>query len=313
MQVWNGLESIPRKESGFVATIGNYDGVHLGHQTILRRVLADARHRGVPSLLITFEPHPLSVVAPERAPRLLQTRRQKLLRLEECGVEQLLILPFDAKVAALDPDAFFETWLGRHLRFEAIHVGENFRFGHRRAGDVEALRRLGQRMGFAAHGVEAVRRDGEKVSSSTIRRCVAEGDVETAHTLLGRPFALDGSIRHGDGRGRTLQYPTANLNCENELLPANGVYVTESTVRATRLPSVTNVGVRPTFNGQDVRVESHVLDFDEEIYGEQMELHFLARLRGEQRFDSKEALVDQIARDRAAAESYFSNLPLEQS
>ncbi|MBZ5638646.1 MAG: bifunctional riboflavin kinase/FAD synthetase [Acidobacteriia bacterium] len=305
MTVWNGMDAFPRDAAPVVATIGNYDGVHLGHRAILESVVAAARRRGLPSLVVTFDPHPLAIVAPSRRPRLLQTRRQKLDSLDGCGIGGVLILRFDATFAAMTGEEFFRTFLRGRVTPAAIHVGASFRFGHDRAGDVDLLCRIGSEMGFEVVGVPQVAVSGEIVSSSAVRRIVEDGDVERAARMLGRPFALAGEVVAGDGRGRMLDFPTANLDVENEMVPHRGVYVTESSVLSSRNPSVTNVGVRPTFGGETLVVETHLIDFDEDLLGERMEVRFLARLRDEKRFSGGDELADQIARDRAAAVAYF--------
>jgi riboflavin kinase/FMN adenylyltransferase len=307
VKIWNGIGAYPENTPPVVASIGNYDGVHLGHQTILRHVLEDARSRGLSSLLITFDPHPVSILAPDRRPKLLQTRRQKLDSLQECGLSDLLFLEFDRELAALSGEAFFDSLLIPRVTFAAIHVGDSFRFGQRRSGNLDLLRSIGERHGFEVKGVPAVRSGDRTISSSAIRAAVIDGDVETAKQMLGRPFPVRGEVVHGDGRGRNLQCPTANLEFENELLPRPGVYVTETIALASRCASVTNVGFRPTVGGKTLTVETHLLDFAEDLYGETLEVRFLARLRNEESFDDLGALADQLARDRAAAESYFRN------
>jgi riboflavin kinase/FMN adenylyltransferase len=313
MNIWNGIAAYPAEAPAAVATIGNYDGVHLGHRAILRQVVADATRRGLPSLLVTFSPHPASVVAPDRPLRLLQTRGQKLESLRQTGLDGVLILDFNPALAALGGEAFFERTLGGRVRFAALHVGENFRFGHRREGDLALLARLGARGGFEVHGVRPVSESGRVVSSTTIRDLLAEGDVALARRMLGRPYVVSGEVVQGDGRGRRLNCPTANLEPLNDLLPRPGVYVTESVVIAARFPSVTNVGVRPTFGGDRLTVETHLLEFDDDVYHETIDVHFLERLRDERRFASPDELADQLARDRAAAASYFQNQPLRTS
>jgi riboflavin kinase/FMN adenylyltransferase len=305
MIVWNGVERIPAGQTGAVVTIGNFDGVHLGHQAILASAVADARSRGVPSILVTFDPHPLAVVDPDRRPKLLQTRRQKLDALEAAGLAGVVIVTFDAAVAARSGREFLESYLGERLSILAVHVGESFRFGHARAGNIDLLRSIGAARGFDVVAVPSVRVGDQVVSSSAIRAKVADGDVEGARAMLGRPFALTGVVVRGEGRGRSMQFPTANLDVENELLPRRGVYVTEAVALALRLPSITNVGVRPTFDGTSLVVETHVIDFDEDLYAERMEVRFLARIRDEKRFSGPIELADQIARDRAAAVGFL--------
>jgi riboflavin kinase / FMN adenylyltransferase len=310
MIVWNALDSFPTGREPIVATIGNFDGVHLGHQAILASVTSAARSRGVSSILITFDPHPLAVVAPSRRPRLLMTRRQKVETLEAAGLDGLLVLPFDRELAALTGDEFFDGYLAERIRFAAVHVGRNFRFGRARSGDVAALATIGTARGFGVVGIPPVEVSGETVSSSAIRGALEAGDVERARAMLGRPFTVTGEVVRGAGRGRTLEYPTANLAVENETIPGRGVYVTETVGFGSRFPSVTNVGVRPTFGGTDVTVETHLIDVEEDLYGERLEVRFLAKLRDEMTFDGPSALADQIARDLAAAEAYFSGLTL---
>ena len=308
MNVWNALESFPTGREPVVATIGNFDGVHLGHQKIIESVARAAASRSAPSLLITFEPHPLAVVAPTRRPKLLQTRRQKLETLQGTGIDGVLILPFDREMAALDGAEFFDRYLGERLRFASIHVGRNFRFGHARGGDVRLLESVGAAQGFSVVSVPPVEVEGETVSSSAVRTAVEDGDVARAQRFLGRPFAVTGEVVRGAGRGRSLDFPTANVAVENEMIPRRGVYVTETLALAFRYPSVTNVGVRPTFGGTSLIVESHLIDADEDLYGERVEVRFLARLRDEMTFEGPTQLADQIARDRAAATSFFSRV-----
>ncbi len=313
MIVWNGTDHYPSDSARVVASIGNYDGVHIGHRAILEKVVDEARSKKLLSLLITFDPHPLSIVAPDRTPRLLQTREQKFEALSEIGLDGILIVQFTPEIAALTGDVFFHEILDGRVSFEAIHVGETFRFGASRSGDHNTLRELGVQRGFTVHGVSPILFDGLTVSSSTIRAAVAEGNVNLVRRLLGRPFAIHGEVVRGDGRGRTLHFPTANLDVENDLIPARGVYVTQSALDGTWLPSVTNVGVRPTFEGRQLVVETHIIDFDRDIYDSRLEVRFLDRIRDEMAFESPTELGDQIARDRAAAESYFQNLILHPS
>jgi riboflavin kinase/FMN adenylyltransferase len=307
VRIWNGIEAYRDSVGPVVATLGNYDGVHLGHRAIIRSVIEDARRRSVPALLISFVPHPLEVLAPERRPLLLQTRRQKMEALEATGLDGLLLLDFTPETALLSGPQFVAGLLADGLELAAVHVGENFRFGHARAGTLEVLRRVGAECGFAVCGLPPVSVDGSIVSSSAIRAAVAAGDVARARALLGRPFCLSGEITRGDGRGRDLGFPTANVDADNEIIPATGVYITRTHVLASTFSSVTNVGRRPTFGGQGLTVESHLLDFDDDIYEERVAVEFLERLREEARFSEISQLADQIARDRAAAESYFMN------
>jgi len=310
MNVWNTLDAFPTGREAIFATIGNFDGVHLGHQAILGSVVEAARARSAPSILITFDPHPLAVVAPSRRPKLLQTRRQKLECLEASGLDGMLLLPFDRELAALPGEEFFSSFLAERIRFAAVHVGSTFRFGRARSGDIRLLESIGARSGFSVVAIPPVHVEGETVSSSAIRSAIEDGHVALATAMLGRPFAVTGEVVRGQGRGRTLEFPTANLAVENETIPKRGVYVTETIAFATRFPSITNVGVRPTFGGTDLSVETHLIDADEDLYAERIEVRFLARLRDERTFAGPAELADQIARDQAAATSYFSGLTL---
>jgi riboflavin kinase/FMN adenylyltransferase len=310
MRVANGLEDLPAGRAPVVASIGNYDGVHRGHQTILASVVEDAKSRGVDAMLITFEPHPLTVVAPERRPDPVQTRGQKLRALERTGIDEVLILRFDTALAALEGEAFFTDYLLPRLPLAAIHVGRNFRFGRGRKGDLELLQSIGTRAGFDVTGVPQVRIDDAVVSSSAIREAIRSGDVALARRLLDHPFALTGLVSRGAARGRELGFPTANLQPDNLFMPKNGVYVSQVRALAGRHPAMTNVGLRPTFGETKLSVETHLLDFDEDLYGQRIEIQFLERLRDERPFTDPGALADQLARDRAAVEAYFAQLRL---
>jgi riboflavin kinase/FMN adenylyltransferase len=311
MRVINGIDRYPPGSAPVVASIGNFDGVHRGHRAILDAIRHEANSRAARALLISFDPHPLEIVAPERRPRLLQTRRQKIAELRLTGLNDLLLLRFDQALAALDADAFFTSLLLPRVPLTSIHVGESFRFGRGRAGDLARLRDLGSCHRFSVQTVPEVHCGTDVISSSVIRSAVAAGAVERAAELLGRPYAISGMVVKGEGRGATLGFPTANLDVENEILPHPGVYVTEMVALARRLPAMTNVGVRPTWGDEPLVVETHALDIDEDLYDERIELRFLARLRDERRFASGTALADQLAQDRAASEAYFQSVRWE--
>jgi riboflavin kinase/FMN adenylyltransferase len=294
---------------GAVATVGNYDGIHLGQRAVLERVVARARQLARPALAITFEPHPLRVLAPERAPRRLTTDLQRLRLLEGLGLDALCVLDFTPELASWPAERFVRELLAGRLALHELYVGSRFAFGRGRSGSLALLERLGAELGFRAFGVPEVEVRGEPVSATRIRSALAAGRVEDAAELLGRPYAVDGRVVEGDRRGRTLGFPTLNLATRNEILPADGVYVTaaEFPERGERAPGVANVGLRPTI-GRDAApvVEAHLLGFGRECYGEEVELRFLARLRGERRFPSLAALTEQIARDVGSAREYFA-------
>jgi riboflavin kinase / FMN adenylyltransferase len=291
-----------------VLTIGNFDGVHLGHQQIVKCVVDRARREKSLAVALTFWPHPLRVVRPEIAPPLIETLPRRWEHLEQLGLDAVLVLPFDHAVASLAPEDFVRRILVDTLHARAVCVGENFRFGHRQAGNVQLLSRLGATLGFEVECVAPVIMRGVIVSSSAIRAAVSNGHMMQAARLLRRPFSLAGEIRIGTGTGRRFVFPTLNLSTEQELLPARGVYATETIVRGRTYRSATNVGTRPTFDGSKLAIESHLFDFSEEITSGPMEVRFWRRLRDEKKFSGAEALREQIKQDVAHARSFFARL-----
>lgn len=285
--------------------IGVFDGVHKGHQQVMRDLTAMARARDLVPAALTFDPHPLEFLAPDRAPDLLTTVEQRAELLAECGVEILGVLPF-LEIRDLDPRAFVTEILCLRLKVGAIAVGENFRFGRDRGGDPALLKELGEACGFTVDVVEMVVHAGPDgaISSTRIRELLSEGEVRSAAVLLGRPFVLTGPVIHGDARGNRIGFPTANLHVpERMAVPANGVYACWAERDGARHAAVVNIGVRPTFGVSARTIEAHLLDFDDDLYGESIALHFVERIREERRFDGVDSLVAQIAvdRDRAAA------------
>ncbi len=307
-EAWNAHYSSPARSS--VLAIGNFDGLHLGHQAILRATVERAREIDAVSTALTFDPPPLKVLRPESAPPRVSTNTQRIARLSMMGVESAVVLPFTMELARLSPEDFVEQILVRNLRVAAILVGENFRFGHRQSGNVKLLRELGQRLGFEVVILPPVVYRGEIVSSTIIRREIAEGDVSHAGRLLGRPFTLTGEVVSGTGTGSRFTFPTLNLVPEQELLPARGVYVTRTSFRGDLQshPSVTNIGMRPTFNGNALSVETHLLDFQGTIPARRLEVQFWHRLRDEKKFNGAPELRAQIARDIESAKRFFSRL-----
>jgi riboflavin kinase / FMN adenylyltransferase len=287
-------------------TVGNFDGLHLGHQKILRSVREHARGAGQRAAVVTFDPHPMRVLRPDHAPLMIQTLSQRLAGFEQMGLDAALVLRFDRALSLVSAEEFIERILVRGLRAGAILVGANFRFGHRGAGDVRLLGEFGKRDGFDVEIVPPVEVGGTIVSSTAIRGAVACGDVAGAIPLLGRAFSLTGEIRAGAGRGRTILFPTLNMAAEQELLPKLGVYATECVLGGKLYTSVTNVGTRPTFNGAGVTVESHVFGFSEDLTSGAMEVRFHARIRDEQKFSGPDELRAQITRDIEAAREYFA-------
>jgi riboflavin kinase/FMN adenylyltransferase len=293
-----------------VLAIGNFDGIHLGHQAILRATVERAQALNAVSTALTFDPSPRKVLRPESAPPRISTNAQRMEWFNALGLEAVVVLPFTLDLARLSPEEFVEQILVRDLHVKAVLVGEDFRFGHKQAGDVRLLAVLGARLGFEVVIVPPVVHRAEVVSSTIIRREVAEGDVAHAARLLGRPFALTGEVVSGTGTGGRFTFPTLNLAVDQELLPARGVYITrtrfEGETRSHR--SVTNIGMRPTFNGTALSVETHLLDVNVKTPPKRIEVRFWKRLREEKKFSSPEELRAQIARDIARANNFFSRL-----
>jgi riboflavin kinase/FMN adenylyltransferase len=299
------VERFGKSRKPTVVTIGNFDGVHLGHQKILSGVLERARPASLMATVLTFYPHPSRVLRPEAAPALLATLEQRLAGFEIAGMDAALVMRFDAELAKVSAEDFVRRYLVEILRARMVMVGGNFRFGHRQLGDVKLLEEFGQQWNFNVHVVPPVVIEGVVVSSSTVREALREGRVEGAARLLGRPFTLEGEIQPGTGQGRKLIVPTLNLGTEQECLPKNGVYATQTVVQGKPYQSATNIGIRPTFNGTRLAVESHLFDFTENLASGRMEVRFHARLRDEQKFASPEALKEQVLKDIDSAKEYF--------
>jgi len=295
-----------RRGEATVVTIGNFDGVHLGHQRILGAACELARQANCKSAVLTFFPHPARVLRPQEAPPLLMTLDQRMAAIQALGVDAAFVLRFDLQLAAVSAEDFVRRFLVDMMHARAVLVGGDFRFGHRQSGDVNLLVDLGQRWSFDVKTLPPVVQDGIVVSSTAIRAALREGRVEDARNLLGRPYALAGEIRTGTGQGRKLVVPTLNLAAEQEVLPKNGVYATEVTLGEKTYRAATNVGVRPTFDGARITIESHLFDFSENLTGGKMEVHFWARLRDEQKFPGPDALRTQVLRDIEEARRYFA-------
>ncbi len=300
-------------QRGAVVSIGNFDGMHLGHQKILRAVVDRARKQQAVATVITFDPHPLKVLRPAQAPPLVCTLAQRLAGFAALGIEAALVLRFDAALAARSPEEFVREFLAGELRAKAVLIGDNFRFGHKQAGNAVVLQEMGTRLGFSVEIIPPVVSNGEVVSSTAVRRAVSEGRLADASRLLGRPFALTGEIRRGEGRGSTILVPTLNLAPEQELLPKTGVYATETLVGGQVYRSATNVGFRPTFNGTHLSVESHLFGFVEWLTEGRLEVRFWERLRDERKFSGPEELRSQIAVDLERARDFFRHLDQSQT
>lgn len=292
-----------------VLTIGNFDGVHLGHRRILETVAERAEEISRPSVAITFEPHPLAVLRPDHAPRRIQTLRQKEEAIEALGIQNLLVIPFTRDFSLTEPEDFVRTFLVERLAASELYLGQHFAFGRGKRGDLGLLRRMGPECGFTASGVEEVFYEGEPISSTRIRNALERGEVARANAMLGREYELDGIVSKGEKVGHRIGYPTINLAPENDFHPAEGVYVTRIAIPSfsTRFGGVTNIGRRPTlYEESEAVIETYVFDFDANVYGMRVRLFFLERLREERKFPSIEALTAQIARDIEAARAYLA-------
>ncbi|HZT36442.1 MAG TPA: bifunctional riboflavin kinase/FAD synthetase [Bryobacteraceae bacterium] len=309
-RVIRGLSEIPSDIPPAVATVGNFDGVHAGHRSILRRVVQLSRERSCTPAVVTFDPHPTRVVAPARAPRLLTTIEQRCELMRRSGIELALVIDFTPEIAQLTPEQFVSRVLVEGLKARAVLVGENFRFGARQAGDVHTLEELGSRYGFEVEIIEGVRRHGRMVSSSDIRRLISDGDMTLAWRELERPYAVEGEIVPGRGIGSKQTVPTLNLATAAEVLPAQGVYITctEDLESGRRWDSITNIGRRPTFGGESLTIETFLLSALEGDAPRRIRLSFLRRVRDERKFDSPAALKAQILADVARANAWFRRL-----
>jgi riboflavin kinase / FMN adenylyltransferase len=317
---WQGLADVPMDWGRSVVTIGVFDGVHRGHQRIIARTADIAAGLGLPLVVITFDPHPAEVIRPGTHPVLLCTAARRAELLAGLGADAVCIMPFTVEFSRLDPQEFVRLVLVERLHAAAVAVGENFRFGHRAAGDVALLAELGEKYGFSAEAVPLLRDDGVKISSSLIRQKLADGDVAGAAGDLGRPHRVEGAVVPGQRRGRALGFPTANLETfPYTAIPADGVYAgwlstlgerEGQEYEGERWPAAVSVGTNPTFDGQDRVVEAHALDRDDlELYGLHVGVDFAARLRGMERFGSAADLVEQMRRDVGQARAITAGEP----
>jgi phosphoribosyl 1,2-cyclic phosphate phosphodiesterase len=306
----SGMTNHKLHQRGSVIAIGTFDGIHIGHQRVLEYAIWRAKESGAVATALTFEPPPLKVLRPEAAPARISTNQQRMEWFRAVGMEAAVVLPFTKELAALSAEEFVREILVRQLRVRTVVVGDTFRFGNKQAGDVKFLREMGMRDGFEVVVHAPVTLNREVVSSTLIRKMVSEGDVRHAGRLLGRPFALTGEVVSGTGTGRKFTFPTLNLKPEQELLPARGVYITRTVLdgETNSHRSVTNVGVRPTFNGTGLSVETHLLDYSGNFTPKRIEVRFWKRLRAEKRFAGPEELKEQIQKDIAAANRFFARL-----
>lgn len=306
MRVFRGIPGHARTAK--VITIGNFDGIHLGHQALLALLTEKAKALGLPAAVLTFEPHPREFFSPDDAPARLSSLRDKLLMLDSAGVDEVFVCRFNAHFAGQSPQSFIDDVLIRGLAVRHLYVGDDFCFGARRQGDFAMLQEAGARHGFGVESMPTLSVDGERVSSSTVRAALAAGDLERAARQLGRPYSIAGRVGHGDKLGRQLGFPTANVQLPNRVPALSGVFAVEvEGLRAQRVSGVANVGVRPTATRSNrARLEVHLFDWNEDCYGEPIRVHFVHRLRAERKFESLDALRAQIAADADAARAWFA-------
>ncbi|MBK1645933.1 riboflavin biosynthesis protein RibF [Thiocapsa imhoffii] len=310
MRLIRGLHNLRPSDRGCVATIGNFDGVHLGHRAVFQRLLDQGQALGLPATVITFEPQPMEFFAPESAPPRLTRLREKLAAIADCGIERVMVLEFGPRLADMEAPIFVQRLLRDGLGVRFLLVGDDFRFGRGRAGDFALLQTMGQASasgeGFEVADLHTITHGTERVSSTRVREALGRGDLEYARHLLGRPYRMQGRVAHGAKRGRGIGFPTANIDLRRRVTPLRGVYaVLVHGLGLEPLPGVANVGTRPTVKGSDYRLEVHLFDFDADIYGRHLEVEFCLKLREEKRFESFAALKEQIQIDAHAARDYL--------
>ena len=282
-------------------TFGVFDGIHLGHQAVINTLLKRAAHNNLASVLVGFYPHPLAFLAPERCPPILTPLSKRVEILQQFGVDEIVMLSFDAQIASMSPETFVERVLLEKCRAKHVVVGYACQFGKNRAGNAERLVELSKGYAFDVSVVPPTQIEGIPVHSTRIREALAHGDLQQSTQLLGRPYSLLGTVVHGDGRGREIGFPTANIETQNQVYPPNGVYAIRAKLEDRWLDGVLNIGMRPTFNGVNIQVEGHFFNFDEIIYGKPVEVFFVEKIRSERKFPSPEFLIQQIQNDIAAA------------
>jgi riboflavin kinase/FMN adenylyltransferase len=302
MEILRHIESRPLAIPHPVLLMGNFDGIHLGHQALLGRAVHDAKALGGRSVVLTFEPHPLKVLAPDKAPRLILTHKDKMTLLQSFGVDVVIVQTFDAAFAGVEADEFVREYLVRRIGVRKMWVGKDLRFGKGRKGRVEDLARCGKDLGFEVGVIKPIQLGGHRVSSSRVRTLIESGEAREASRYLGRYHFVSGRVARGHGRGRQLGYPTANVVPRTEVLPLDGIYASIIQIGERRWPSVTSVGLNPTFGAGPRTVESYIFDFDGDLYDQAVKLMFVQRIREEKKFSSVDLLVEEIKHDVSRAQ-----------
>ena len=303
------LSKITKPFTNSVITLGNFDGIHLGHQELVRMVMNRAQEIQGQSMVVTFRPHPLKVLAPEKCPPLISIYEEKIELFKKLGIDVLVKIPFSLHFAEMSPREFVRTILCDLLGTKEIFVGCNYRFGRGREGTTQTLRMMGDEFGFRVNEVKQISLKNEVISSTKIRQLLTAGEVEHAADLLGRPYAITGIVIRGDSRGKTLGFPTANIASKHAIVPSDGVYAVKLSAREACHNGVVNIGLRPTFATKSLTIEVHVFDFNEDLYGEEVTIFFIKKLRQEKKFDSADALIAQITKDVAEAKIVLAENP----
>ncbi|MBJ2117700.1 MULTISPECIES: bifunctional riboflavin kinase/FAD synthetase [Proteus] len=308
MELIRGIQNIRALHHGCVLTIGNFDGVHRGHQALLKHLKQEASQRGLPTVVMTFEPQPLEFFLPEKAPARLTRLRDKIKYLAECGIDYLLCVKFDKQFAAQTPEEFVSSLLVNKLGVKFLAIGDDFRFGKNREGDFHFLQQAGTRYGFEVASTESYCDKGLRISSTAVREALLNDDLVLAESLLGHPYSVCGRVVHGNELGRTIGFPTANIPMKRLVAPVKGVYAVDVYLSDNQspLPGVANIGSRPTVKGKGVQLEVHLIDVNMDLYGRRIDVVLRKKLRNEQRFASLDALKQQIADDVATARDFLS-------
>jgi len=306
-KIIRGLHNLPASAQGCVATIGNFDGVHLGHQAVLSQLAMKGDMLRLPAVVITFEPQPFEYFVPDKAPARLTRFREKVEALRAYSIQQLCVLRFNEQLARMSAEDFIQKLLVDGLKVRYLVVGDDFRFGRHRQGDFAMLQRAGKQYGFQVVNMHTFAIEHDRVSSTRIRDALRDGDLEMAEKLLGRPYRMSGRVAHGDKRGRQMGFPTANIHLHRCKIPLSGVFAIQLFgLEEEPINGVANIGIRPTIGGDKALLEVHLFDFKREIYGEHVQVHFLYKIRDEQRFDGLESLMAQIEQDCQQAHEFFA-------
>lgn len=303
MQVIYGLEQFPSLLKNTIVTIGNFDGIHLGHQKILQFLVNKARKQNLSSVVLTFSPHPEKILRKAKL-KMIYTLDQRIETIKKYGIQYVLVTPFDKQFSNLSSCDFIQKILVNTLRAKEVIIGENFHFGKNREGDISTIRTLGSRFGLQVHNIPSVMKEGKIVSSSLIRKLLLGGKIEEANRLLGGFFEIRGKVIKGEDRGKSLGFPTANIESENELIPL-GIFISEVKINSKTFPSVTNVGFRPTFGQEVMQIESYIINFNRNLYGKEMTIRFIKKIRDEIKFKKFKDLSLQLAKDIEQAKTYF--------